>query len=587
MSDVAAPGGTPRRVSRIGTRARALPIPSTVATVLLSLLLALLIAYPIGMLLYGVFSKEPPQNLEFSLGNLTLENVEGIATSAAMHKAILISFAGAAGGTAMSLAIAMFFAWTVARVEVRYKRLIELAALLPLLISPLVAGIAWAKLALPHSGVLNMGLRELGIAITLDIGSLGGIIFVMGLYYAPYAYLLIVGSLRNIDPALEEAATICGASPRYAIWRITLPLISHAIFSAALLVMVTLLALYSIPFLLGESNGVYFMTTYLWRLILQTPPDYQAAATVGLFLTIITVAAVMIQRRALGRRRFTTITGRAYRPRLIEAGRWRYVLLGAAAVYIVVAAIVPYLALGLATFRENQFYSNFSDIFALDALSLANLKEVIERPELLRSVTNSLVVGVSTAVLGVVLCFVLAYVTERTKWRGRSMLRAVATVPVAIPGLILGVAFLWAWIVLPIGLYGTIWILVAAFLARHIPDGLRAISATMVQVHEELEEGARICGASWARTMRSIVIPLVRSGVLSAAILLFIFSIREIGPALFLYNPKTTIMSVQIVTSWEVGDVATAATVALLQSVILLVVVGLARWLWRVDITPS
>jgi iron(III) transport system permease protein len=304
----------------------------------------------------------------------------------------------------------------------------------------------------------------------------------------------------------------------------------------------------------------------------------------SLFLTAVVLLGVVLQRRVLGRRQFITVSGRAFRPRLIDVGRWRYALLTISFLYILVAAVIPYLVLTITAFRQVQFFESFSSVFSTDALSLRNLDEVFSRPELSRSITNAMIVGVATAVIGVVICFLLAYTTERTRLRGRGVLRAIATVPVAIPGLIIGAAFLWAWIGLPLGIYGTIWIVVVAFVARHVPDGHRTISSTMVQVHGELEEAARICGASWVRTMRTVMLPLVRGGLMSAAILLFVFSVREVGPALFLASSNTTLLSVQIIQSWGSGDVGSAAALALIQSGILLLVVGVARLLWRVDL---
>lgn len=578
------PAGDDERARSFRARWSRRSAAGQVGIVLLALILAFLVVYPIGILLLGIFSKSPPQDLALNAGNFTLDHVRQIAGSSTMRGAIVTSFVGAVGGTAVAMAIATFFAWVVARTNVRHARAIELAALVPLLISPLVAGIAWARIGYPHSGILNTGLHELGIGVTINIGSLGGIVFVMGLYYAPYAYLLLIGSLRNIDPSLEEAAASCGASGWQTVRRIVLPLMAPAIYSAVLLVLVTLLALYAIPFLLGESNGVEFMTTYLYRLIYKTPPDYQGAATVGLLLTVVVLVGVVLQRRVLGRRRYATVTGKAFRPRLVDVGRWRYLLLAIAGLYILVAAVIPYLVLAITAFRQVQFFTSFANVFSTDALSLQNLHAVLDRAELSRSITNGVIVGVGTAVIGVVLCFLLAYTTERTKLRARGVLRAIITVPVAIPGLIIGVAFLWAWIGLPIGIYGTIWIVILAFVARHLPDGHRAMSSTMLQVHDELEEAARVCGASWVRTTRTVLLPLIRGGLLSAAILLFVFSVREVGPALFLVTSHNNVLSVQVIQSWASGDIGGAAMLALIQSVILLVVVGVARVVWRVDL---
>lgn len=552
----------------------------------LGLVLAVLIAYPIGLLLYGSVSKAPPQELVFSFDNLTLRNIESILTSPTMHAAMLNTLLAALGGTVVALAISIVFVWAVGRTNVPLKGFIGLVAITPLFVSELVAGIAWSRLGYSFSGLINIGFRDLGLPFVVDFSSIPGIALVMGLYYAPYAYLLMIAAFQNLDPSLEEVAATCGAGTLYTVRRVVLPLMSFAIVSAGLMVFVTLLASYGIPFVLGSISRIEFMTTYLYRLIHTAPTDYQLATTIGVLLTSVTLVAVLVQARLFANRAHATIAGRAYQPRVLDIGRWRYLLLAFVFLYLIVAVVVPYLVLVLMAFRQLQFFQHISDWLNPATLTTANFARAFDNPTIVRSFGNTLVVGVLVALGGLVLCFALGYVIERTRLPGRGLLRLVSSVPVAIPGLIVGVGFLWAWIILPIGLYGTLWILVLAFIARHVPDGLRPVSATLRQIHAELEEAAYVCGASWPRTAVRILAPLARGGVVSLVILLFIYAVRELGPVLFLTNQETQLMAVQVLASWEQGDVAGATVVALIQSAILMGALLIARLVFRVKVTP-
>jgi iron(III) transport system permease protein len=540
-------------------------------------LLFFLIVLPVGILLYGAFSKSPPGDLVFGIHNFTLENVRRVLSSDALQKSTLLTLQVVFMGVMFAVVVATALAWLVARTDVPFRRIIAAGVLAPLIISPLVSGIAWSTLGASKSGLVNMFFRAIGIDFTISIGSIFGLAFVMGTIYMPYAYLLIIGALHGIDSSVEEAASICGASNRQTLSRITFTLIRPAIFASFLLVSVTLMGMYVIPFMLGEPAGILLLTSYIGRFMLTAPPDLAAANVIGLLLVIVTVISLVVQNRILGKRHYATISGKGYRRQRIALGRFRFTAGAIVALYMFITVVLPFFAILQVVFAKSPYYSDLKTILNWHNFSLNNLFVVFGSPGVLRSISNSLIVGILAAIFGVILSFLVSYIRRRTEFAGRGLVEAVSIVPVAIPGVILGLGFLWAWISLPIGLYGTIYILVAAMVAHQLPIGVRSIDGTLLQLHVELEEAARICGASRLKTIMRIVLPLTKRGTFACAMLFFIISIREIGPILFLYNSHTMVMSGQVLESWAQGSIATAATVAFVSAIIVSIFLGISK----------
>ena len=547
-----------------------------------TLLLGLLIAYPIGILVAGSFSRESPRALRLALDNFTLENYTRLLGSAGFRSALLTSLEAAAGGAILAVVIGLVFALLVAKTDFPAKSFVETIVLIPFFVSPLLGAIAWSVLGSPHSGLLNLVLRSLGIGATINVNTLGGVIFVFSIYYAPYAYLLLVSALSNIDATLEEAAEISGAHLGHALTRIVLPLVQRAILSSFLLVFVTMLSLYAIPFVIGEPGRLTFLTTYLWRLLLQSPADFQTAASVSVFLILVALAGLMLQYRLIGRRSFVTVTGRGHRVRVARLGRLRYFVAVPVVLYILVSVVLPYFAIAQASFRNFLFFQSVGQLIGTENLTWSHLSGLFSRPIMRRSIQNSLFVGVNVALLGAALSLIVSYLVQRTRAPGRRALEFIAMMPLGVPSLVIGVAYLWAWIGLPIGIYGTIWILVLAYVSRLLPEGVQGVTSSLVQVDRELEEAARVSGSSTLQVLWSIILPLVRPGVAAAAILMLILSVREIGPSLFLYNSGTIVMAVQVLNSWEGGDLGGAAALSLVQSLLLTALVLFARYGLRV-----
>jgi iron(III) transport system permease protein len=551
-----------------------------VVTPLFSLLF-LLIVLPVGILLYGAFSKSPPGEINFAKSNFTLSTVKRVLGSSTLQKSTLVTLQVVVIGVIFAVVVATALAWLVARTDIPFRRLIGAGVLAPLVISPLVSGIAWSSLGASRSGLINMVFRSIGLHFSLNIGTIFGLAFVMGTIYMPYAYLLIIGALRGIDSSVEEAAAICGANDRQTLSRITFTLIRPAIFASFLLVGVTLMGMYVIPFMLGEPAGILLLTSYIGRFILTAPPDLAAADVIGLCLVIVTAISVVVQNRILNKRQYTTVSGKGYRRQRIKLGRFRFIAGGLAIFYMFVTVVLPFLAILQVVFAKSQYYTNLKTILNPHNFSLNNLFIVFRSPGIVRSMTNSLLVGSMAAFFGVILSFMVSYIRRRTEFRGRGLIETISIMPVAIPSLILGLGFLWAWISLPIGFYGTIYILVAAFVAHQMPLGVRSIDGTLMQLHVELEEAARICGASRLKTIVRIVLPLTRRGTFACAMLFFVISIREIGPILFLYNSHTMVMSGQVLESWAQGSIATAATVAFVSAIIVAILLGVSKKLFE------
>ena len=474
-----------RRTNRFST-----PVKSAIWTGILLLILAFLVIYPVAMLIVGALTGGDPVVDGYRLETLSLDRFWAVLSNDNVHLALLNSMTTCLGGTALAVVIGLAFAWIVVRTDTPAKKLIAAAGLLPLFVPPLVGGVAWAILGSPKTGLINMVLAKSGLDFRVNLYSTEGIIFVFGMYYAPYVYMFTASALKNMDPSLEEAAEMSGASSLRTMLTVTFPLILPAIVSGMLLSFVVMLGIYGIPAVLGTPANIPVLTTYIYTLTNWSPPLYGQAASVAILLMAVTGVLVVLQNKVLSGRNYTTVAGKAFRPRALRLGPWRWVTLGLAVVYLLIVVVLPTLALVVAGFRKFLFVRDLPSLFDLKQYSTIHFDRLFSNPQTVTALVNTLKVGLIAAVVGGVLAFAIGYTVTRSRAPGRSLVDAIATVPVAIPGLVIGVAYLWAWIGLPGGIYGTLWILALAFIARFIPDTVKALSTSLLQIHRELEEAA-------------------------------------------------------------------------------------------------
>jgi len=546
-------------------------------------LLTFLVLYPVLMLLLGALTDTNPvvDGIRLSLSHLSVTNFLTVLANPNVGEALLNTLIACGGGTAIAVAIGLLFSWIVVRTNTPFKAFIAAASILPLFAPPLVAGVAWAILGSPKTGLINTVFKWMGSDLRVDFYSMWGLVFVFGIYYAPYVYMFTSSALRNMDPSLEEAAEISGASAFATLFTVTFPLIMPAIVSGMLLSFIVMLGIYGIPAVLGAPSNLNVLTTYIFKLTNWSPPLYNTAAAVAILLMVVTGFLVYLQQKVLSGRSYTTVAGKAFRPRSLDLGPWRWLTFALGVAYLLIVVVLPSLALIVAAFRKFMFIRDVASLFDMRQYSLMHFQSIFDNPLTMKSIYNAVEVGIITAVAGGALAFAIGYTIHRTQVSGRRAIDLISTLPVAIPGLVVGVAYLWAWIGVPGGLYGTIWILALAFIARFMPDTVKALSTSFMQIHRELEEAAWVCGRGMLGTIGTIVLPLARPGVLAAMTLLFVLAIRELGSSLFLYTSNTMVMSVLLLDYYEGGNIGKTAAFSLVQTVLLGVLIGGANWLSR------
>ena len=549
--------------------------------VLLLAILGFLVVYPVLTLLLGALTDTNPVVEGLSLRHLSVANFLTVVANPNVADALANTLLACGGGTAIAVVIGLLFSWIVVRTNTPFRGFIAATSILPLFAPPLVAGVAWSILGSPKTGLINTAFKWAGLDWHVDFYSLSGLVFVFGIYYAPYVYMFTSSALRNMDPSLEEAAEISGASAFATLFSVTFPLIMPAIVSGMLLSFIVMLGIYGVPAVLGAPANINVLTTYIFKLTNWSPPLYNTAAAVAIILMVVTGALVFLQQKVLSGRSYTTVAGKAFRPRTLDLGRWRWFTFSLGLIYLLIVVVLPMLALIVAAFRKFMFIRDIASLFDLRQYSLVHFNAIFDNPLTIRSIYNAVEVGLITAVVGGALAFAIGYTVHRTHVPGRRLIDLIATLPVAIPGLVIGVAYLWAWIGIPGGLYGTLWILALAFIARFMPDTVKALSTSFLQIHRELEEAAWVCGKGMLTTIASIVLPLARPGVIASMTLLFVLAIRELGSSLFLYTSNTMVMSVLLLDYYEGGNIGKTAAFSLVQTVLLGALIGGANWLAR------
>jgi iron(III) transport system permease protein len=478
------------------------------------------------------------------------------------------------GSTIIAASFGTVFAYLIVRTDVPGKPLLFAGALVPLVIPGILYAIAWIFLASPRSGALNTLLEPLFGPGLIDVFSLGGMILVEGLHLAPLVFLLMAAAFRSLDPALEESARMSGAGLVMTFRRVTLPLVWPALSASILVITVRALEAFEVPALIGIPDGTWVFTSRIWRSLSESPPDLGQAGAYSFSLLLLTLVGVLLHLQFSRRARsYQTVTGKGYRPGVVRLGRWRWPATGLLVAYLAVAALAPLLILIYVS--TQQFYSPPS-LDGLTAMSFAQYEATLTNEQTLRAFKNSLLLGAGTAT-AVMLCMaVAAWVVVRTKIRGRWLLDALAFLPIAIPGLVLGVAILFVYLRAPVPVYGTLWILFIAYFTRYMPYGMRTASVSMVQIARELEESAQASGATWWQTFRRVIAPLLVPGLVAGWIYILIVSIRELSSSILLYSPGDEVLAIAIFEHYESGRFPELAALGVLMVLVVGALTALA-----------
>jgi iron(III) transport system permease protein len=517
-------------------------------------------------------------------GSFSLRWFQQAYTNPRNYWAILNTIAIASGAALVATVAGTFLAWAVVRTDMPGRRLIEMTAIVPFITTPFLGALSWVMLANPTTGLLN----QLWVAIgasgpLLNIYSLTGIIFVEALYEMPFVFLMVAGALRSMDPTLEEAALSSGASLLRTTFTVTLPLALPAILGGAFLVFALAAEQFGVPAVLGAPSKIRVLTTSIIESEVSYPPRHGLGAALCITLLVIALGGLWLQRRALGKRSYTTVSGKGSRAQRIALPGWRWVICAICLGYIVLSVVLPVGTLVLSSIR-----TMWTADIRLDQFTLQHYRYVLfDYPITHRAVINSLFLAVVGATVTILLCALISVLSQRTKLPGRRVLDYLSMLPLGFPGVVLAFGLLQAWINPPIVLYGTIWILFIAYATRYLPVGVRATSSTLMQIHPELEEASLSCGAGWFRTFRSITLPLLKPGIIAGWALLFVAFTRELSASVLLYSPTLEVFSVAVYDLAQAGSFRALSALAVLQIIVSVAVLAIVKKAAGVDRTTA
>jgi iron(III) transport system permease protein len=479
--------------------------------------------------------------------------------------------------TVMAILIGFTLAWILTRTNVPWRDKLERLMELPYYMTPLVGALAWAVIAGPKSGFVNQLWKGAGGGGDLvDIYTHFGIAWVMALFEGTVAFVMIAASMKSMDPALEESARVMGASKLRTTLTVTLPLVMPGVLGASLFVFAEMLGSFAAALVLGIPGRIYVITTAIWDSTLSYPPDYGRASAMGLALFVVMFGMLTFYRRVIARGSFATITGKAFRPRPMDMGRMVWVLFSVCLLYVLLAVVLPIAAL---IFTSLQRFATV--ILSQAEFTLANYQTALSLGPVRTAMGNSLMLGFGVASVGVLVMVILVWIIYRSQLVGRGAIEYLVMFPQAVPRLVFGLALLWAWLNIPIPIYGTLWLLALAYFTVMLPLGVRTLAGVVLQVDKSLEECARVCGAGWVYQMRTVTLPLLKPGILAAWLLIFMACVRELGASVFLMGPNAKVIAPSIVNAFATSGTELTAAMALIQTFTVIVALAILFRLTR------
>ena len=530
--------------------------------------LCVLVVLPLSWLVFFSFSDRT--------GAFTLGNFRELVTNPVFLDPLITTVILAASSSVACCAVAAPMGWLVARTDMPLRRTVRALVTASFVTPPFLGAIAWELLAAPNSGLLNKIFRAATGALQdeylFNIYSLGGLIFVISCYTFPYVFVLMANALDRIPGDLEDASSILGGSMWTTARRVTIPLAAPALLAGALVAFLQAMTLFGSPAILALPAGFHTMTTKIWSLF-QYPPKPELAAAASLPLLVLTVLLLRAEHVVLGRRSYSVVGGRQGNPRLVQLGKLKWIALALSAAVLLNPVFLPYGALLNAAFSPVA-----SQFVTPSTFTLHNIQFVFFELSATRlAFKNTFILCTLAATIGTTMALVISYVTTRKAIAGHRMLGFLATAPVAVPGIVLGVGLFLSYTRPPFVLYGTLWILLIAFVTIALPTAYQQLQSAFRTVHPDLEEASRILGATRLKTLGSITAPLLRTSVIATWCFIFVGVIRELSAAIMLFTSETKVISVLIFDLNESGDLGAIAVLGLIMLIITFAVVILVN----------
>ena len=529
---------------------------------------------PLLMLLYGSIRSAPigEPGAHFTIANYVKAYVDK-----EFYLLLLNSVYYALGTCTLTFLIGTFLAWVSERTNTPLKKLFMVMSLIPFIIPGILSTISWILLLSPKIGLINIVVKEaLGLeAAPFNVYSMWGMIWAESIHLYPLVFLLMSAAFRNMDTSLEEAALTAGSSTFHTFRTVTLPLMRPAMVSVLLINFIRGIEAFEVPALIGVPAKISVFTTKIFLAIHQFPSDFGLAGAYAVTLLAISTIGVLIYGKITRREeRYATVTGKGYRPRVIDLGHWKWLTLGISFLVFFLAVILPIFVL---------LWSSFIPYYGVPSWELAgkmtwgNYHYILNYPLAATAFKNSFYLSVGTATLVMLLTSVIAWITVKTKLPGRAFLDTMCFIPIAMPGIVLGVSLIWVYLTLPIPIYGTIWVLLLAYMTKYIPYGIRAASASMIQINKELEEASFTAGGTWFQTFWKIILPLLMPGFTAGWIYISIIALRELSTSILLYSYNSTVLSIMAFDLWEGGQYTYVCALGVLMVLLLVSMAMVAR----------
>jgi len=496
-------------------------------------------------------------------GSFTIQHFANIVESLGDMKILLAnSVTFSVGSATVALVYGTLLAWLAERSDAPFRKLAYVSAYVSFAIPGIIKVVGWIMLMGPKAGILNAGLVMLTGSALFNIFSLQGMVLVESFLWIPVVFLLMATPFRAMDPSLEEAATTAGSSSWQVFWRVTFPLALPSVLAVLILTFIRSLEAFEIPALIGIPAGIEVLTTKIYLQIKGgLIPKYGEASAYSIILIALVALGLYPYYRITSKTyKFTTISGKAYRPHRIQLGKWRWL----GGVLMLVLPLLQFLPIAAITWSSFLPFAQVPSRKALSMLTLANYVTAFNDSGIIRSILNSFTVSMVSATGAILITFLAAWLIVRASIKARWVLDQMAMLPLVFPGIVMGIAILKMYLMLPLPVYGTLWILILAFIARYLPYGIRFSHSALLSLHKELEEGAMVSGATWFQMVRQVVAPLIMPALLAGWIYVFLITFKELSIALLLYSPGSQVVAVTIWELWDNGHIGELAAFSLI-----------------------
>jgi len=537
-------------------------------------IVAYLALIPLLMLLYNSIRSAPPGK---EGAFFTIKNYLEAYLDPKFYFLWKNTFIFALGKCLVTGFVGTSLAWIYERTNTPFKKVFAVMALVPFIIPGILSTISWILLLSPKIGLINVALMRLFHlqAAPLTIYSMYGMIWADGIHHYPLVFLMMAAAFRSMDMALEESATMSGSGTLTTLYRITLPLMRPAFLSAMMLMFIRGIESFGVPTLIGLPAGIEVFVSKIYLAIHSYPINYGLAGSLAVTLLLFSALGVFFYRRVTGKeQRFATITGKAFRPRVIDLGRLRYPVSFICILFFFVTIGLPIFILLWSSFVP---YYKVPSLSALSTFSFKNYIHVFTFPLTVRAFRNSIFLMFTTATVTMLLTSVIAWIVVKSRIKGRGTLDALAFIPIAFPGIVLGVSLIYVYLTLPIPIYGTIWILLVAYTTKMMPMASRFTTATIIQISSELEEASALSGGSWLVTFRKIILPLLIPGFMAGWIYVAMVALRELSTSILLYSHGTEVLSIVIFDLWDGGQYPELCALGIMMIALLVILAFVAN----------